>query len=448
MEFRVLGPFDVVVDGESVPLGGAKQRALLAILAIHANEVVSADQLIDELWGERPPPSAANTLHAYISRLRKALGDVNSNASGRLIASRSPGYALRVEPDQLDSDQFARLITAAEQRLAADPEEASALLRDALALWRGRALADFAYDGFAQAEIDRLEELRLAAFERRIDLDLTRGRHTQVVAELEGLVTSHPLRERLRELLMLALYRSGRQADALETYRTGRRLLVDELGIEPGPRLQDLERAILAHDRALEAPSVDRVRHTRQRWLIAGAALAIALATTAGGVLVLRDAEPAPAAVQVRPHSVVAVDPDTNRLVANRRIGGWPMPVIHGNGYVWAANTGDDTVSRIDPVRRLVLDTFYATTPLDLVWRNGVIWIANGNSYDGPDPPGGGTVERYDVERIELTTSSCTLQRDGTACGRELRASRRSSDWILAPGVSQRSCRSRCRSPA
>jgi DNA-binding SARP family transcriptional activator/DNA-binding beta-propeller fold protein YncE len=403
MEFRVLGPFDVVVDGESVPLGGAKQRALLAILAIHANEVVSADQLIDELWGERPPPSAANTLHAYISRLRKALGDVNSNASGRLIASRSPGYALRVEPDQLDSDQFARLITAAEQRLAADPEEASALLRDALALWRGRALADFAYDGFAQAEIDRLEELRLAAFERRIDLDLTRGRHTQVVAELEGLVTSHPLRERLRELLMLALYRSGRQADALETYRTGRRLLVDELGIEPGPRLQDLERAILAHDRTLEPPGVHLVRHTRQRWLVAGAALAIALATTAGGVLVLRDAEPAPAAVQVRPHSVVAVDPETNRVVADRRIGGWPMPVIRGDGYVWAANTGDDTVSRIDPVRRLVLDTFYATTPLDLAWRDQVIWIANGNSYDGPDPPGGGTVERYDVGRIELT---------------------------------------------
>ena len=231
MEFRVLGPLEVVQEGRAVALGGARQRALLAILLTRANEVVSTDRLIDDLWGDTPPKTAANTIQFYVSQLRKALG-------ADRIVTRAPGYAIRVEAEELDLEVF--------ERLAADGEP-----RDALALWRGAPLADFAYEAFAQSEIARLEELRLAVFEQRIDADLAEGRHTELVGELERLVAEHPLRERLRGQLMLALYRAGRQAEALEAYQATRRALVDELGIEPGPALQELERAILRQDPAL-----------------------------------------------------------------------------------------------------------------------------------------------------------------------------------------------------
>jgi YVTN family beta-propeller protein len=397
MEFRMLGPFDVIVGGESISLGGAKQRALLAILAIHANEIVSVDRLIDELWGARPPATAPNTLQTYVSRLRKILhGD-----PGVAIVSRSPGYVLRTELEQIDAHRFVQRIAEAQAHDTAD--ERSTLLSEALDLWRGTALVDFRFEPFAQNEIGRLEELRLGALESRIEADLACSRHAALVPELETLVADNPLRERLREYLMLALYRSGRQVEALEVYRSGRRRLVDELGIEPGPRLQELERAILAHDRAIDAPpTIGGRRFPRRAWLVA-AAVALTLASAAAAVAVLRDAESAAqATVRVKPHAVAIVDPASNSVVATRRIGGWPMPIVQGGGYVWAANVGDDTVSRIDPIRRLVLDNFYATTPLELAWRRGVIWIANGNSYDGPDPPGGGTIERYDVETRDL----------------------------------------------
>jgi YVTN family beta-propeller protein len=418
VEFRLLGPFEVAVDGESIPLGGAKQRTLLALLAIHANEPVSVDRLIDELWGDHPPESAANTLQAYISRLRKILEPNVVNGASRLIASVPRGYELQAEPDQLDSQRFVRLVAAAGER-AGDgrAEEVSTLLAEALALWRGPALADFGSEPFARNEIARLDELRLTALEDRIEADLACGRHARLVAELDGLVTEQPFRERLRGQLMLALYRSGRQADALETYRTGRRRLVDELGLEPGPRLQELERAILTQDPALDLPeahsppsAVPRRRPKRSIVVAAAAALA-ALAVTAGVVLFRGDAA-APAGVPVRPHAVAVIDPASDTVVATRRIGGWPLAMTSGGGYVWAANTGDDTVSRIDPSGRIVLDTFFATTPLDISWWDGVIWIANGNSYDGPDPPGGGTVERYDVATRELTQTRITPPAD------------------------------------
>jgi len=407
MEFRMLGPFEVVVDGASVPLGGAKQRALLAILAIHANEVVSVDRLIDELWGERAPDSASSTIQAYISRLRKALEPAGANGAGRLIDSKPPGYVLRTPPESVDSIRFTELLeTAGETLEAGRPAEASRLLGEALALWRGPALSDFSFEPFAQTEIGRLEELRLTAVEDRIDAELACARHARVVAELEALVAQHAFRERLRVQLMLALYRSGRQADALEVYRAGRRRLVDELGIEPGPRLHELQRAILAQDPALDVPlrgarAAPRTR--RQRRLTVAAALAAASAVVAAAIVGFDGGKPAaPVRVNVTPHSVAVVDPATNAVVAVRRVGGWPIPIERGGGFVWAANTGDDTVSRIDPDTKLVLDTFFATTPLDLAWRDGVIWIANGNSFDGPDPPGGGTVERYDVATRKL----------------------------------------------
>jgi DNA-binding SARP family transcriptional activator len=249
MEFRILGPLEVWDGGCEISLGGRKPRALLALLLLHPNEVVSADRLIDELWGEASPERAAAALRVNVSRLRKALAQ-------DVLATRSPGYAIRVEPDDLDLHRFERLVDEGRSLLARDlAADASERLREALSLWRGPALADFAYESFAQTAIARLEEIRLAAVELRIDADLALGRHDELVAELEEIVAEQPLRERLRGYLMTALYRSGRQAEALDAYRDARRALVDELGIEPSTVLQELERAILRQEPALNLPA-------------------------------------------------------------------------------------------------------------------------------------------------------------------------------------------------
>jgi DNA-binding SARP family transcriptional activator len=242
VEFGILGPLEVVDRGRVLALGGSRQRTLLALLLIRANEVVSADRLADELWGTKPPRAAANALHYHVSQLRKAL------APSDAIVTQEPGYVIRVGADELDLFRFERLV---QQAQGAEPDLSARLLRDALGLWRGPALADLANEPFAQAEIRRLEELRLGALERRVEADLALGRHPELVAELEVLVQAHPLRERLRAALMRALYGSGRQADALEVYRATRRLLVDELGIEPSPALHELEQAILRQDSVL-----------------------------------------------------------------------------------------------------------------------------------------------------------------------------------------------------
>jgi DNA-binding SARP family transcriptional activator len=244
MEFRILGPLEASDGDRAVPLSGARQRALLAVLLLNANRVVSGDRLIDAIWGEEPPESGATALQVRVSQLRKALG-----AGGSLLVTRAPGYAIQLGRDQLDLHRFERLVCEAD---GAESVVAAEKLREALALWRGPALADFSYASFAQAAIGRLEELRLAALERRIEADLALGRHALLVGELEELVSEHPLRERLRGQLMLALYRSGRHAEALEAYQRARRMLVDELGIEPSPALQELETAILRQDPVLE----------------------------------------------------------------------------------------------------------------------------------------------------------------------------------------------------
>ena len=248
IDFRILGPLDVQADGRPLPLGGPQQRAVLAVLLLNAGQVVSTERLIDDLWGEQVPSSARPVLQGYVSNLRKAVGP--------LLVTRAPGYALELEPEQLDLRRFERLLGEGRADLAAGrAESAAATLRDALALWRGAALADFAYEPFAQAAVVRLEELRLAAVEERIDADLALGRHAALVGELEALAVEHPLRERVHAQLMLALYRSGRQAEALSAYHDARRTLVDELGIEPGPELQELERAILRQDPSLDVPA-------------------------------------------------------------------------------------------------------------------------------------------------------------------------------------------------
>ena len=236
------------LDGEPVALGGQKRRALLAVLLLDANRVVSRDRLIDALWGDEPPDTARNTLQVYVSQLRKLLPE-------GVLETAPAGYRLVIEADAVDLFEFIRLSEEGRAALGAgDPARAADTLRAALALWRGAPLADLSWEPFAQSEIVRLEELRLAALEERIDADLALGRHGQLVAELERLVVEQPMRERFRAQLMLALYRSGRQADALAVYQRARRTFVDELGIEPSESLRRLERAVLAHDPALNVP--------------------------------------------------------------------------------------------------------------------------------------------------------------------------------------------------
>jgi DNA-binding SARP family transcriptional activator len=244
VRFGILGPLEVRDGDELLTPSGAGLRALLAMLLLHANEAVSADRLLDALWPDGPPPSGAAALQVRVSHLRKALG-----TAGRLVVTGPSGYSLEVRRGELDVHRFEELV---ERSDAAEPADAAALLREALGLWRGPALADVAYEDFAQPAIARLEELRLAALERRVEADLELGRHAELVGELDALVKQHPLRERMRSQHMLALYRSGRQADALGSYQQARATLVDELGIEPGPVLHQLELAILRQDPSLE----------------------------------------------------------------------------------------------------------------------------------------------------------------------------------------------------
>ncbi|HZI37149.1 MAG TPA: BTAD domain-containing putative transcriptional regulator [Acidimicrobiia bacterium] len=249
MEFRILGPLQVLRDGQAVEPGSPKQRALLVNLLVHQGQVVSRDRLIEDLWAGSPPSTGLGVLQNYVSQLRKALG-------AGVVATRGPGYALDVEPTDLDSVRFERLVEEARSALRnGEPDRAVDLVRRALGLWRGPALADVAGEPFAQAEIARLGELRAAAMETELEAEMAAGRHREVIGRFEALLTEHPLRERLWWLLILALYRSGRQADALRTYQRARAHLRDELGIDPGTELRELEAAILRQD-----PSLDQSR--------------------------------------------------------------------------------------------------------------------------------------------------------------------------------------------
>ena len=275
MEFRVLGPLEVWEGERQLELGGPKRRAVLAFLLLHANEVVATDWLVDQLWGGKPPRDAAGALHTHVSRLRKELGSA-------VIASQAWGYVLRCDPGALDLERFERLSAAAESLPALERAEK---LAEALALWRGPPLEDLAFEPGLAEDIARLDELRLTALENRIDADLEAGSQTGLVGELEALITQHPLRERLRAALILALYRSGRQAEALEVYRETRRVLADQLGSEPSPELRELERAILQQDPSLRAVPVSTavvaeagVAPGRRRHIFLAALLALLLA--------------------------------------------------------------------------------------------------------------------------------------------------------------------------
>jgi DNA-binding SARP family transcriptional activator len=245
VEFRVLGPLEVTHDGSPVALGAPRQRAVLAFLLLHANEVVPTDRLAEALWPGDIPRTAAKAIQVYVSALRKAFGSARD-----VLETRGPGYVLRVSPGELDLHEFERLLARAREE---QPPARVATLRAALALWRGAPLADFAYEAFVQAEAARLEELRQHALESRMEAELEAGGGAELVAELQALVADRPLQERPRALLMRALYRAGRQSEALDVFREGTRVLDEELGLEPGPELKELERAVLRHDPALAA---------------------------------------------------------------------------------------------------------------------------------------------------------------------------------------------------
>ena len=387
MELRILGPFEVCDDsGQPVKVPAGRERALLAVLALQRGEAVSTDGLIDALWGVQPPTTASKALQGYVSHLRRVLD--SSGANGTLV-TQPPGYALRVDESRIDARRFEVLAAEGWRTLDHDAAAAVATFDEALALWRGPVLGEFAFAEFAQREIHRLEELRLETVEGRIEGLLRLGRHGAVVAELEARVDEHPLRERLRGQLMLALYRCGRQAEALEVYRDGRALLADELGLEPGTDLQRLERAILEQDPSLEAP--ERVPAPtpvvlpepddgggRHRILIAGLVLlAVALAGVTVGYALVRDE--GPATVVVTPPALAVVDPATNRIVASIPVGSRPVTVAGGVGAVWVGDARDGTVTRIDPATRAVVKTIGIGSPVvDLATGAGAVWAATG----------------------------------------------------------------------
>jgi YVTN family beta-propeller protein len=424
MQFRLLGPLAVEVQGRALALGSGKQQALLAILLLHANEVVSRDRLIDDLWGERPPTSAAHSLEVYVSRLRKTL---QPNAGEQVLLTQGGGYVLRVNPDQLDVTCFEQLFGEGRRALAADNyERAAERFAEALSLWRGPALGDLAYEQFAQTEIERLEEQRLAALEDKIDADLALGRHASMIGELEVLSGKHPLRERLRGQLMLALYRSGRQSEALEAYRATRQQLLDELGIDPSPALQRLERAILRQDPALElrAPPVAVDDHApvepaslkqrsqwTDRWRPVALAIAVAgvLVAAAAGAIALLTRSSEPSLDGVDENAIGIVQPKTGRITGEVVLDRTPSHVAAGAGSVWAVSPKRQSVSRIDPTTGRVVQTIgVGSGPSGLAYEAGALWVAN--SLDGTvsriDPGTDAVVENIPVGNVPLAVAA------------------------------------------
>src|SRR5215475_2903988 len=411
-EFGILGPLEVWRSGHLVPLGGPRQRAVLALLLLEANRVVSMDRLAEDLWGGHPPEGWATTLQIYVLHLRRALEpDRARGAAGDILVTKGRGYLLRVDHEQLDAARFQDGFTAGRAALEAGRyAEAAGALRAALELWRSPVLADLADYAFIRPEAARLEELRLAALEARIDADLALGRHDALTAELEHLAGEHPLRERLHGQLMLALYRCGRQAEALAAYRRVRDLLAGELGIDPAEPLQRLHASVLAHEPALDwnggrPASADghradpatlaaspppgrpglrpaasggeptRGRRRTRRLLAVGSALAVAAAVS---IVVVARPWAREASAQLPANSVSLIDSAGGRVGAAVPVGS-PDGLAYGRGSVWAVDGTDGKLFRIDPVTHAIIDHIDVGSDPSAVTvsRNGDVWVAN-----------------------------------------------------------------------
>jgi DNA-binding SARP family transcriptional activator len=381
VEFRLLGPLEVSVDGRPFALAGARQRALLAYLLIRANEPVATDRLLEELWNGKPPPTASASLRVAVSKLRRAFEDAGA---ARTIETLPNAYLLRLEPDQTDLHRFEALVERGRSAMRRNnPQEAATLFRQALDLWRSTPLAEFAYESFARNEIARLEELRLSTIEDRIEADLDLGRDADLVPELRPLVSQHPLRERLRSQLMLALYRAGRQQEALDVYRDTREAL-DEIGLTPGPALQRLERSVLEQSPALDSParavSIARRRRATWKWVAAAAVLLAALAVALP--LVFVGSSPGVAVSELPPNTLAELDPRSTTANAVFSVGASPTTIAASANAIWVANFEDRTVSRVDP-RKHAIETVPETTsaPTALAVGAGAAWVAS--RFDG-----------------------------------------------------------------
>jgi DNA-binding SARP family transcriptional activator/ABC-type branched-subunit amino acid transport system substrate-binding protein/streptogramin lyase len=365
-EFRLLGPVEPA-------LGGPRQRSVLAILLLNANQVVPSERLMDLIWGEAAPPTAATGLQGYVSQLRKAIEPDRSRPT--VIVTVGAGYVARVGPEQLDVARFEQLMARA--REASSPQDAADVLAKALALWRGPPLADLRNESWAQEPIRRLEEQRIAALEDHVEARLGLDRHREVAPELEALVAEHPLRERLRGQLMLALYRSGRQAEALDVFAAGRRLLVDELGIEPGSELRALHQRMLEQDPTLMpargAQGSDPSVSPRRGVLIALILVAIVVTATLVALGGDDSAPPGPPA-----NSLVLLDPRTGELRDTFDVGGTPTSVAVGEGAAWVLNADDQTITRVDERTHDVKTFGSGGVPTDIGAGAGGVWIGNG----------------------------------------------------------------------
>jgi DNA-binding SARP family transcriptional activator len=371
-EFRILGPVEVAENGRLLPVGSGKQRALLVLLLLNAREVVPTDRLIDALWGESPPASAPNSVHIYVSQLRKVLGESS-------LLTRGHGYVLTLERGQLDLERFEEKLDEGQRLLTAgDAERARETLRAALALWRGAPLADVANEPFAQREIARLEDLRLTALEARTEADLALGRHTGLIGELNALTAANPLNERFWAQLMLALYRAGRQTQALAAYQKARRELAEQVGLAPGPELERLEKAILAHDLTLELePRVIRATATQpKRWLpFAVAALIVVAAAASIAVALTRDSGPT-ALSAISPDSIGIVDPSEDALVAEIPLHTRPAAIAFGARSLWLATYDRETLLRIDPrTHKVTQTTGLGAEPTAIAIADGYVWV-------------------------------------------------------------------------
>jgi YVTN family beta-propeller protein len=389
LEYRILGPLQVLDDGREIPIRGRKQQALLALLLLHRGEVVTRDTLIDHLWGDDPPSTAVKTLQVHVSRLRRELGDV--------LLSQGRGYLIRLEPNQLDLERFERLAAEGVQALAqGQPERASEWLAEALALWRGPPLPELADEPFARPQLGRLEDARLEAIEKRLEAELQLGHHAQELPQLELLVAHHPYREHLHELRMLALYRAGRQADALAAYRDARSVLVEELGIEPSRGLRELNDAILAQDPGLDAPrraappapeplalEQPSPAARRARWPLAAGAAAVALVVLAVVLLLPPGEDDASQPLSKDSHAVVAIDPESNRPTVAASVGTNPGPLAYEpeSDSLWVGNIDDESVTRIDldPVRTGKTIAI-GEPPTGLAAGQGAVWVTAPNA--------------------------------------------------------------------